>query len=57
MQYRTFGQTGIKVSPYALGAMMFGSVGNRSSWASRSWSWLAGGPERSWAAWLPAVVR
>ena len=28
MQYRTFGRTGIKVSPYALGAMMFGAVGN-----------------------------
>jgi aryl-alcohol dehydrogenase-like predicted oxidoreductase len=28
MQYRTLGRTGIKVSPYALGAMMFGSVGN-----------------------------
>jgi aryl-alcohol dehydrogenase-like predicted oxidoreductase len=24
MHYRTLGQTGIKVSPYALGAMMFG---------------------------------
>lgn len=24
MQYRTLGRTGIKVSPYALGAMMFG---------------------------------
>ncbi|WP_026930889.1 aldo/keto reductase [Glycomyces tenuis] len=29
MQYRTLGRTGIKVSPYALGAMMFGAVGNR----------------------------
>ncbi|MUL41448.1 aldo/keto reductase [Streptomonospora sp. PA3] len=28
MQYRTLGRTGIKVSPYALGAMMFGSAGN-----------------------------
>jgi aryl-alcohol dehydrogenase-like predicted oxidoreductase len=29
MQYRTLGRTGIKVSPYALGAMMFGaSIGN-----------------------------
>jgi aryl-alcohol dehydrogenase-like predicted oxidoreductase len=28
MQYRTLGRTGIKVSPYALGAMMFGSGGN-----------------------------
>jgi len=28
MRYRTFGKTGIKVSPYALGAMMFGAVGN-----------------------------
>jgi aryl-alcohol dehydrogenase-like predicted oxidoreductase len=28
MQYRTLGRTGIKVSPYALGAMMFGRVGN-----------------------------
>jgi aryl-alcohol dehydrogenase-like predicted oxidoreductase len=28
MRYRTLGRTGIKVSPYALGAMMFGSVGN-----------------------------
>ncbi|MEU9168445.1 aldo/keto reductase [Streptomyces sp. NPDC048420] len=29
MRYRTLGRTGIKVSPYALGAMMFGAVGNR----------------------------
>ncbi|TMR08400.1 aldo/keto reductase [Nonomuraea turkmeniaca] len=28
MQYRTLGGTGIHVSPYALGAMMFGGVGN-----------------------------
>jgi len=28
MQYRTLGRTGIRVSPYALGAMMFGSLGN-----------------------------
>lgn len=28
MQYRTLGGTGITVSPYALGAMMFGSLGN-----------------------------
>jgi aryl-alcohol dehydrogenase-like predicted oxidoreductase len=28
MRYRTFGKTGIKVSPYALGAMMFGAAGN-----------------------------
>jgi aryl-alcohol dehydrogenase-like predicted oxidoreductase len=28
MQYRTLGRTGIKVSSYALGAMMFGAVGN-----------------------------
>ncbi|BDZ49440.1 aldo/keto reductase [Frondihabitans sucicola] len=28
MQYRTLGRTGIKVSPYALGAMMFGQIGN-----------------------------
>ncbi len=28
MHYRTLGRTGIKVSPYALGAMMFGAVGN-----------------------------
>ena len=28
MQYRTLGRTGIKVSPYALGAMMFGAMGN-----------------------------
>ena len=28
MQYRTLGKTGIKVSPYCLGAMMFGAVGN-----------------------------
>jgi len=26
MQYRTLGRTGIKVSPYALGAMMFGAT-------------------------------
>lgn len=28
MRYRSLGKTGIKVSPYALGAMMFGSLGN-----------------------------
>ncbi|MEF2978864.1 aldo/keto reductase [Subtercola sp. YIM 133946] len=28
MHYRTLGRTGIKVSPYALGAMMFGTIGN-----------------------------
>ena len=28
MQYRPLGRTGIKVSPYALGAMMFGPFGN-----------------------------
>jgi aryl-alcohol dehydrogenase (NADP+) len=28
MQYRTLGRTGIKVSPYALGAMMFGKLAN-----------------------------
>jgi aryl-alcohol dehydrogenase-like predicted oxidoreductase len=28
MKYRTLGRTGVKVSPYALGAMMFGAVGN-----------------------------
>jgi len=28
MQYRSFGRTGINVSSYALGAMMFGAVGN-----------------------------
>ena len=28
MQYRTLGRTGIKVSPYALGAMMFGGIAN-----------------------------
>lgn len=28
MQYRTLGKTGIKVSPYCLGSMMFGAVGN-----------------------------
>ena len=28
MRYRTLGRTGIKVSAYALGAMMFGAVGN-----------------------------
>jgi aryl-alcohol dehydrogenase-like predicted oxidoreductase len=28
MRYRTLGGTGIKVSPYALGAMMFGPFGN-----------------------------
>jgi aryl-alcohol dehydrogenase-like predicted oxidoreductase len=28
MHYRTLGRTGIQVSPYALGAMMFGSFGN-----------------------------
>ena len=28
MQYRTLGRTGIKVSPYCLGAMMFGAIAN-----------------------------
>jgi aryl-alcohol dehydrogenase (NADP+) len=28
MQYRTLGKTGIKVTPYCLGAMMFGAMGN-----------------------------
>jgi aryl-alcohol dehydrogenase (NADP+) len=28
MRYRTLGRTGIKVSPYCLGAMMFGATGN-----------------------------
>jgi aryl-alcohol dehydrogenase-like predicted oxidoreductase len=28
VQYRTLGRTGIKVSPYCLGAMMFGAMGN-----------------------------
>lgn len=28
MQYRSLGKTGIKVSPYCLGAMMFGAAGN-----------------------------
>jgi aryl-alcohol dehydrogenase-like predicted oxidoreductase len=28
MQYRTLGGTGVKVTPYALGAMMFGAGGN-----------------------------
>ena len=28
MQYRTLGRTGIQVTPYALGAMMFGPIGN-----------------------------
>lgn len=28
MQYRTLGRTGIQVSPHALGAMMFGAIGN-----------------------------
>jgi aryl-alcohol dehydrogenase (NADP+) len=28
MQYRTLGRTGIKVTPYCLGAMMFGGFGN-----------------------------
>src|SRR6478609_5693778 len=28
IQYRTLGRTGIKVTPYALGAMMLGSLGN-----------------------------
>jgi aryl-alcohol dehydrogenase-like predicted oxidoreductase len=28
MQYRTLGRTGIKVSPYCLGTMMFGALGN-----------------------------
>jgi aryl-alcohol dehydrogenase-like predicted oxidoreductase len=28
MKYRTLGRTGVKVSPYCLGAMMFGAIGN-----------------------------
>lgn len=28
MNYRPFGRTGVKVSPFALGAMMFGGMGN-----------------------------
>jgi aryl-alcohol dehydrogenase-like predicted oxidoreductase len=28
MHYRTLGRTGIRISPYALGAMMFGAMGN-----------------------------
>ncbi|MGD0687338.1 MAG: hypothetical protein ABSA03_19745 [Streptosporangiaceae bacterium] len=28
MRYRTLGRTRIQVSPYALGAMMFGAMGN-----------------------------
>ncbi len=28
MQYRALGRTGIKVSPYCLGAMMFGALAN-----------------------------
>ncbi len=28
MQYRPLGRTGVKVSPYCLGAMMFGGIGN-----------------------------
>ncbi len=28
MKYRTLGRTGIEVSPYCLGAMMFGAMGN-----------------------------
>ena len=28
MHYRTLGRTGIRVSPYCLGAMMFGAIGN-----------------------------
>jgi aryl-alcohol dehydrogenase-like predicted oxidoreductase len=28
MKYRTLGRTGIEVSPYCLGAMMFGAIGN-----------------------------
>jgi len=28
MKYRTLGKTGIKVSPYCLGTMMFGAMGN-----------------------------
>jgi aryl-alcohol dehydrogenase-like predicted oxidoreductase len=28
MQYRPLGKTGIKVSPYCLGAMMFGGLAN-----------------------------
>jgi aryl-alcohol dehydrogenase-like predicted oxidoreductase len=34
MRYRTLGRTGIQVSPYALGAMMFGAMGNPDHEAS-----------------------
>ena len=34
MQYRPLGKTGIKVSPYCLGAMMFGKIGNADHDAS-----------------------
>ncbi|WP_432510458.1 aldo/keto reductase [Kineococcus sp. SYSU DK001] len=34
MQHRPLGRTGIQVSPYALGAMMFGAVGNPDHEAS-----------------------
>ena len=47
MNYRTLGRTGIKVSPYCLGAIMFGGIANSdhdecmfdaifSSWPLRS---------------------
>ena len=44
MQYRTLGRTGIKVSPYALGAMMFGAwpatptTTTRSASSTRPWT-------------------
>lgn len=31
MNYRSFGRSGIKVSPYCLGAMMFGSLANKDT--------------------------
>ena len=29
IEYRPYGETGVKVSRYCLGAMMFGAMGNR----------------------------
>jgi len=70
MNYRTLGRTGIKVSPYCLGAMMFGGIANSDHDESLSHdeglselsSYLRGNsaqPAEShrsppWRSWFPA---
>ena len=65
MEYRTLGRTGVKVSSYCLGAMMFGEWGNTDqaecirmihgaidagiNSSTRPTCTRAGDPRRSWA--------